>query len=620
MYTRNKAEVSIGSDSVPVAAFDELLATDDGLYVRGWAFDPDTVNEAVSIQVYLNGAYWKTVVANSSRPDVHSAHGCGENHGFAFTIPVTEAGTYSVHLYAVNTNANAANLDMGAKEITITHSHSYKETYTQKTTCTTAGYTVYTCSGCGDSYTEYPGNWSQWSTQYPTGVPEGLIQTKTQYRSRQKEYATSTEATLDGWTRYDVVSQLGEYGPWSSWSDTAVSASETVQVEQRTVWGYYYLLCPHCGAHMHGYGTCYTWAGGCGRATDVSGFRELWKTTSWDAAGLMDWHGTGKYYTYLDGELVFKWTEGGSKNQYRSRTKEMVTTYLFNRWSDQWSDWSDEEISASEDCQVKTQTLYRYNTSAEANHKYTDNCDTSCNLCGTKREPKHTYISSCDASCGVCGAIRTNGSKHTLASNGICLHCNTTFGDVSLNSWQTGPVVYAYDRDLMAGKGVDEYGRIKFDPNSPITREEFVQVLYNAEGKPAVSIVNKFPDVGNSAWYKNAVLWANSKNIANGLGDGSFGVGKNITRQDLALMLYKYASLKGVDLTAEAGRIDQFADGDNVSGYAKTAMNWAVKNGVLSGKGEAGKPLSTFRLDPTGTATRAECAAMLKNFMTAFGL
>ncbi len=193
----------------------------------------------------------------------------------------------------------------------------------------------------------------------------------------------------------------------------------------------------------------------------------------------------------------------------------------------------------------------------------------------------------------------------------------SVFADISNTGWQFKPAIYAFQKGLMAGKGTDAYGRVKFDPNSPITREEFVQVLYNAEGKPAVTIGNRFPDV-KEAWYKNAVLWANEMNIASGMGNGNFGVGKNITRQDLAMMLYKYAAMKGCSLEAEDGMIDQFADGNVVSGYAKTAMNWAVKNGVLSGKGAAGADISTFRLDPIGTATRAECAAMLKNFMTAF--
>ncbi len=192
------------------------------------------------------------------------------------------------------------------------------------------------------------------------------------------------------------------------------------------------------------------------------------------------------------------------------------------------------------------------------------------------------------------------------------------FADVSKTSWQIKSVNYAYVRGLMAGKGTDNVsGLVRFDPNSPISREEFVQVLYNAEGKPSVSLVNEFLDVQNT-WYTKAVLWAKSKDIANGTPDGNFGVGKNITRQDLAMMLYKYAKMKGCDLSLNAGAINRFADGNKVSGYAKNAMDWAVTQGVLSGKGTTGS--TVFYLDPAGTATRAECAAMLKNFMTNFGV
>ena len=193
------------------------------------------------------------------------------------------------------------------------------------------------------------------------------------------------------------------------------------------------------------------------------------------------------------------------------------------------------------------------------------------------------------------------------------------FADISTSSWQYTAAKYACDEGLMAGKGTDSYGRVRFDPNNFITREEFVQVLYNAEGKPSVNIANRFPDVKDSAWYRNAVLWSNSQNIANGMGNGNFGVGKNITRQDLAMMLYKYATMKGYSLNANSGEINKYADGNKVSNYAKTAMDWAVTNGVLSGKGVKGEPISTFKLDPAGTATRAECAAMLKNFISAFG-
>lgn len=192
------------------------------------------------------------------------------------------------------------------------------------------------------------------------------------------------------------------------------------------------------------------------------------------------------------------------------------------------------------------------------------------------------------------------------------------FTDVLTNNWQFTHAKYAVDHNLMAGVGTDAYGRVTFLPDKAISREEFVQVLYNAEGKPTVSSTKEFPDVYYNGWYKSAVLWAYENNIASGLGDGNFGIGRNITRQDLALMLYKYASLKGYSLNATTGTILQYGDGSMVSDYAKTAMDWAVTNGILSGKGTAGQPLHTFRLDPAGTATRAECAAMLRNFMTAF--
>ncbi len=210
-----------------------------------------------------------------------------------------------------------------------------------------------------------------------------------------------------------------------------------------------------------------------------------------------------------------------------------------------------------------------------------------------------------------------------------CGECNKTywwdgsessFTDVLTSNWQFAFAKYAVEQNLMSGTGTDEYGRITFVPNKSITREEFVQVLYNAEGKLKVESEKQFPDVAVNAWYNSAVLWAYENNIASGMGNGIFGVGKNITRQDLALMLYKYAALLGCSLDASNGVIFQYADGTRVSGYAETAMNWAVTNGILSGKGTAGDPIYTFRLDPTGTASRAECAAMLKNLRTAFGI
>lgn len=183
------------------------------------------------------------------------------------------------------------------------------------------------------------------------------------------------------------------------------------------------------------------------------------------------------------------------------------------------------------------------------------------------------------------------------------------FKDIKTGDWWVSAIQYVYDNNIMAGMGD------VFKPTEPLSREQFAQVLYNHSEKPAVTIGNTFPDV-KEQWYKNAVLWANENNIASGYGNGKFGIGDNITREQLAMMLYKYAKLKGYDLTTESGRINKFADGNKVSNYAKTALDWAITQGIINGKGKKGEDISTFRIDPQGNATRAECASMIKTLLS----
>lgn len=210
----------------------------------------------------------------------------------------------------------------------------------------------------------------------------------------------------------------------------------------------------------------------------------------------------------------------------------------------------------------------------------------------------------------VITGVNKGDSSNTLTAIVTVNRVSVTelFEDIKEGQWWVSAVQYAYDNNIMSGKGN------KFEPAVALKREEFAQVLYNHSGKPSVSIENKFPDVKNT-WYKNAVLWANENNIANGYKTGEFGIGDNISRQDLALMLYKYAVLKGYDLTATDGLIQQYADSAKVSSYAQNAMNWAITQGIMSGKGNKGEDISTFKLDPTGTATRAECASMMMKLL-----
>ena len=181
-----------------------------------------------------------------------------------------------------------------------------------------------------------------------------------------------------------------------------------------------------------------------------------------------------------------------------------------------------------------------------------------------------------------------------------------TFDDLDkAEAWQIRAIQYAYDYGIMGGKGAS------FQPNSRITRAEFARVLFNHSGAKSedITIENPFPDVLDGQWYTNAILWAKQNDIANGKGDGTFGVSDNIQRSAVAIMLYKYAKLKGFDVTIpDPKAIDGFADVKQVPSYAKTAMNWAVSQGIITGKGGN-------RLDPNGYATRAECANMIMKLL-----
>ena len=180
------------------------------------------------------------------------------------------------------------------------------------------------------------------------------------------------------------------------------------------------------------------------------------------------------------------------------------------------------------------------------------------------------------------------------------------FSDVSEKDWYAGAVQFVYDRGIMTGKSKTEFGA-----NSQIKREQAVTVLYAAAGKPSVSGTSGFPDVKDTDYFNNAVIWAKNNKIASGMGDGTFGVGRSISRESIALMLYAYAKAEGYNTDFVKGASDGFADSAKISSFAKEAMDWAVTQGIISGKGSGEQK----RLDPAGKATRAEYAAMITKLL-----
>jgi len=191
-----------------------------------------------------------------------------------------------------------------------------------------------------------------------------------------------------------------------------------------------------------------------------------------------------------------------------------------------------------------------------------------------------------------------------------------TFSDVCEGKWYVNAIQVCYDQHIMIGKGKDPEndGKQIFDPNGTITRAEFATVLYNMSLKPDVDFVNIFPDVQDeSAWYAKPILWLYSKEIASGYGNGYFGVSDPITREQMALMLYKYSIYQNsmydrLDMSYREDALQRFGDVDKISSWADTAMKWAVSQGAICGSAHE-VPL----LNPKGNATRAECAAMIKN-------
>lgn len=148
-------------------------------------------------------------------------------------------------------------------------------------------------------------------------------------------YTTSPNSSMSGWTQYDSSYTWSDWSDWSSWSTNAVSSSDFQQAETRTGYYYYYYTCSYCGAHMHGYGTCYTWARGCGKNT-VSSSSHTYFRDDIPYSSLKDFHGTGVYYSdNTDAGRAFAYINSGSGyyhapvTQYRYRTRTQNWTYYY---------------------------------------------------------------------------------------------------------------------------------------------------------------------------------------------------------------------------------------------------------------------------------------------------
>lgn len=171
------------------------------------------------------------------------------------------------------------------------------------------------------------------------------------------------------------------------------------------------------------------------------------------------------------------------------------------------------------------------------------------------------------------------------------------FTDVKEGDWYYDAVTYVYENGVMSGTSASA-----FQPAGQLSRAMVAQVLWNLAGTPAAGGSAGFADVAAGAWYAGAVNWAAAQGIVTGYSAAAFGPDDPVTREQLAVMLWRYAGSP-----AAAGSLDSFVDRNAAGSYAADALAWAVGEGLLSGK-DGG------RLDPTGTASRAELATILMRF------
>lgn len=178
------------------------------------------------------------------------------------------------------------------------------------------------------------------------------------------------------------------------------------------------------------------------------------------------------------------------------------------------------------------------------------------------------------------------------------------FADVNAGDWFYQDVLFSYEKGLMSGMDA-----AAFAPYANTTRAQIAVIFYRMEGSPAVEGENSFTDVvrgSGTAWFYDAVTWAQQNGIMGGYSNSSFAPNDPITREQLAAIFYRYAQYKGYDTTQGGMAIREFDDYESISDYAMSAMAWAVNTGLVKGDSNL--------LYPKGTATRAELAALFHRF------
>ena len=249
-----------------------------------------------------------------------------------------------------------------------------------------------------------------------------------------------------------------------------------------------------------------------------------------------------------------------------------------------------------------------------------DNHAKVCSICGYPKTEAHSFAGGKCVACGKKkssggssggggggGGFATGGKKEEDKTEGTTVvpSAPAFFFDVPADAWYYEVIKTAYEKGLMNGISETE-----FAPNQSLTRGMFVTILYRLAGSPEVTVPSSFADIPASQYYANAVAWASANGIVNGVSADKFAPNNNITREQMATMIYRYATANNIE-AANKGEIT-FSDSAKISEFAKGAVEWASSVGVLFGNSDG-----TFA--PLRTATRAEAAAIFVRLLGFIG-
>ena len=218
--------------------------------------------------------------------------------------------------------------------------------------------------------------------------------------------------------------------------------------------------------------------------------------------------------------------------------------------------------------------------------------------------------------CTVCNRYSEDRVNEFISVRSLIIPAGTkpsepvteVFSDVS-NAWYTSYVQYVYDNNLM--KGIS--GTTEFQPDANITKAQVARVLFNMENQPTVEnakVFDELSDVDRTEWYADAVAWAYETGVVKGDSNAKkFFPNAAVTREELALMMFRYAKYKGLDISVSSD-LAGLENVENTSNWALDGVKWAVGSGLISGISKDG----VKDLAPQGNASRAQVAAILQRF------